>query len=532
MADPSNERSSTRPPSFGDAPPSSRRDPLVGRVIAQRFEILGLIARGGMGAVYRAKQLPLGRMCAVKVLSVAFDPDEDPQFQRRFFLEASVAARLTHPSTVRIFDYGQAEDGIYFIAMELIEGKTLFRLLRDENGPLDQDLACHIAKQIARSLREAHELSVVHRDLKPGNILIVDRQGERPGIKVLDFGLVKDMSAELSQVTQAGFRMGSPKYMSPEQVLGEPVSPRTDIYSLGVLLFEMLTGSPPFDKKKAALTATAHTRDPVPSLNSVRPELSLRPGLEAIVMRCLEKKPHRRFSSMQDVLDALKIVSADETGEGARPSYTPPALDAPTVTDGAPAKPPPSTDPVVTAARSALAEAAAPSSKPAPAVPSEKAPTSRVRRLVPSLVVAFAGLSMGLVGAIMIDAPNADSVGAQAVAAPELPALVEAKIVADQTNEPSAPVAAPPPARVHITSDPEGAAVLDGPRRLCEATPCDVLRSDLPTSRIGFEKVGYYPTSLETTSVGDTVSVRLYAVTQAEKPQAAPAGSMFRPSPY
>src|SRR4051812_12088080 len=161
--------------------PSSAKgdvDPLIGRVISGRFKITSVIARGGMGKVYKAEQAPLGRVCALKVLNPKYDGDRDPEFHKRFFLEASTAAKLTHPNTVTIFDYGHGEDDIYYIAMEFIEGRTLHRMLREE-GPFPEERVSHIASQICRSLREAHGLGVVHRDLKPGNILLNDRGDER-----------------------------------------------------------------------------------------------------------------------------------------------------------------------------------------------------------------------------------------------------------------------------------------------------------------------------------------------------------------
>ncbi|HLK36839.1 MAG TPA: protein kinase, partial [Polyangiaceae bacterium] len=141
-------------------------DPLIGRLINERFKISALIARGGMGKVYRAEQAPLGRVCAVKVLNPSYAGDHDPEFHRRFFLEASVAAKLTHPNTVTIFDYGRTEDDVYYMAMEYLEGHTLHRAIR-EAGHFPEERAAHVARQICRALREAHSLGVIHRDLKP-----------------------------------------------------------------------------------------------------------------------------------------------------------------------------------------------------------------------------------------------------------------------------------------------------------------------------------------------------------------------------
>ena len=167
-------------------------DPLVGRVINDRFKVLAVIARGGMGKVYRAEQAPLGRLVALKVLNPNYQGEHDPDFHKRFFLEASIASKLTHPNTVTIFDYGRTDDDIYYIAMELLEGRTLHRALRDE-GPFDASRAMHIARQICRSLREAHALIVIPRDIKPANVFLVHHGDVSDFVTVLDFGLVKNL---------------------------------------------------------------------------------------------------------------------------------------------------------------------------------------------------------------------------------------------------------------------------------------------------------------------------------------------------
>ena len=196
------------------SPRDGVQDELLGRVIDGRFRIVGRIARGGMGKVYRARQEPLGREIALKIL----DPRQTSHtedFDRRFFLEAEASAKLRHPNTVTIFDYGQTDDGIYFIAMELLEGRPLHHRLRE--GPIAPPEAIAIAEQVCRSLREAHGLGLVHRDLKPANVFLENlKEEEHPHVKVLDFGLVKDL-AEAEDMTQTGLFMGSPKYMSPEQ---------------------------------------------------------------------------------------------------------------------------------------------------------------------------------------------------------------------------------------------------------------------------------------------------------------------------
>ncbi|HEX7666908.1 MAG TPA: serine/threonine-protein kinase, partial [Polyangiaceae bacterium] len=273
-----------------------------------RFKIVALIARGGMGKVYRAEQLPLGRQCAIKILNPGYAGDQDPEFHKRFFLEASVASKLTHPNTVTIFDYGRTDDDIYYIAMEYLEGTTLHRAIRVA-GHLTEERVVHISMQVARALREAHGLGVIHRDLKPANVFLMDHGDEPDFVKLLDFGLVKEFAEEpAEQLTQTGLFMGSPKYMAPEQIRGDRVDARTDIYSLGVIMYEMLCGKVPFDRPNSVNILMAHVNDAVPPMRELNPNVEVSPEMEETVMRCMAKDPEQRFKSMDEVLLALKTV--------------------------------------------------------------------------------------------------------------------------------------------------------------------------------------------------------------------------------
>jgi eukaryotic-like serine/threonine-protein kinase len=283
-------------------------DSLVGRVFNERFKVISLIARGGMGAVYKAEQAPLGRMCALKVLSPRTEVIDGVEFHKRFFLEASIVSKLTHPNTVTIFDYGKADDDIYFMAMEYLEGQTLQHLLRDE-GFLPEERALHIARQICRALREAHSLGVIHRDIKPANIFLAQHGDEPDFAKILDFGLVKDITTESNDLTQAGIFMGSPKYMSPEQIRGDEVDVRSDVYSLGIVLYEMVAGKPPFEGNKSVSILLNHVNDAPPPLAVRNPNCNVSPFVEQLIFRCLAKDPNDRFPSMGDMLMAMKQAS-------------------------------------------------------------------------------------------------------------------------------------------------------------------------------------------------------------------------------
>src|SRR5262249_41561399 len=216
----------------------------------------------------------------------------------------SLTAKLRHRNTITVLDYGQTSDGIFFIAMEYLEGQPLSQLLA-KDAPLHWTRCLQIAQQICRSLREAHKLGIVHRDLKPANVMLLTEDREAI-VKVLDFGLVKSFIREgkttNSEVTSAGMFLGSPQYMAPEQARNH-ADPRSDIYALGVLMYQMLTGRPPFVAKDTIDVIFKHMNESPPPLHTVHPAIEVPKELEALVMKCLEKQPSWRFQSMDDVLE-------------------------------------------------------------------------------------------------------------------------------------------------------------------------------------------------------------------------------------
>ncbi|AUX20092.1 protein kinase [Sorangium cellulosum] len=283
-------------------------DPLLGKVLNGKFKILSMLATGGMGTIYRGEQIPLGRPVAIKVLI----PNQasrqlDPNFHKRFFLEASILARLQHPNIVTVFDYGKIEaddQERYFMAMEFLEGETLFRRVRRQ-GRLPPPEAMRIARQIARGLREAHKHGVVHRDLKPSNIMLVSNEDAEEAVKILDFGLVKQLGDDSEELTQQGAFLGSPRFMSPEQISHGKVDLRTDIYSLGVILYQMLCGKVPFESEKSIQILMAHLQQPVPRMKERNPDIDIPEPLEALVMRCLAKDPDGRPATMDALIQGL-----------------------------------------------------------------------------------------------------------------------------------------------------------------------------------------------------------------------------------
>jgi eukaryotic-like serine/threonine-protein kinase len=262
-------------------------------VIDGRYRVIKRLGSGGMADVYCAEDSQLGRRVAVKVLHRRFA--EDQQFVERFRREASSAAGLQHPNIVGIFDRGEW-DGTYYIAMEYVEGRTLKDIIL-EKGPAPPDAAVDITLQILRAARFAHKRGVVHRDIKPHNVLI-DQDGR---VRVTDFGIAR---AGTSDMTETGSIMGTAQYLSPEQAQGRPVDARSDLYSIGIVLYELLTGRVPFDAESPVTVALKQVNEaPIPPRQLV-PEIP--PALDAIVLRAMEKDPARRFADADEFIAALE----------------------------------------------------------------------------------------------------------------------------------------------------------------------------------------------------------------------------------
>jgi hypothetical protein len=269
-----------------------------------KYRLKRCIGRGGMGQVWVAYHPGLHRDVALKILTP--DQDTNPLAVQRFEQEVAATTRLTHPNTVRVFDYGVTEDGIWYYAMELLEGQTLHDLVQAEKR-LPMARALHIAHQVVRALAEAHARGIFHRDIKPENVFIT-RAGDEPDFaKVLDFGIAKvSQEATAAALTRTGAIFGTPAYMSPEAACGKKTDARSDVYSLGAVLHFMLAGESPFETTNSSEALLAHIRQPAPSLRS-RPELEIPVEIDNLVLRCLEKDPERRFRDAAELGQAISV---------------------------------------------------------------------------------------------------------------------------------------------------------------------------------------------------------------------------------
>ncbi|HEX7507850.1 MAG TPA: protein kinase [Polyangia bacterium] len=295
------------------------RDPLVDTVIGERYRILGRIGEGGMGTVFRVEHTLMKKVLALKLLRAEFS--NVPDAARRFEREAQSASRLNHPNIISVTDFGHGAGGELFLVMEFVAGEPLAEVLLRE-GRLEPGRACHIACQILRALEHAHVEGVVHRDLKPANVMLVrDPDPRKPEtVKILDFGIAKMTQAQNTDepLTRGMMIFGTPAYMSPEQAAGQEADSRADLYSCGIILYEMLVGRKPFeDPDLVKLLGMQITAQPQ-RFADVAPDARISPTLESVVMRVLEKERDKRFSRATEFREAIESASTDAAELGAR----------------------------------------------------------------------------------------------------------------------------------------------------------------------------------------------------------------------
>src|SRR5262245_27963935 len=284
--------------------PLSATGALTGRTLDQKYYLESKLGVGGMGTVYRAGRLLIGDWVAVKILHQ--DQMADPRAVERFRREAQIGARLKHPNVVTVYDFGVSREGLNYLVMDLAEGESLGSLI-ERQGVLAETDAAEIIRQVCAALDEAHRQGVIHRDIKPQNI-IVQIIPEGLQVKVLDFGAAASLEVTTSRLTRTGALVGTPDYMSPEHCLGEELDGRSDIYSLGIVLFEMLTGVVPFDSPIPTAIVVKHVNDPPPPPRTLNPNIS--PAVEAATLRALEKRRDARPQTAGEMARELIAATA------------------------------------------------------------------------------------------------------------------------------------------------------------------------------------------------------------------------------
>ncbi len=472
-------------------------DPLVGQTIRDTYLVQERIGGGGMGEVYRAIQINLDRPVALKLLRPHFH--SDPTIVQRFHREARASSRLHHPNIIAVLDFGQAENGTLFMAMEYLPGRNLLKLMQDE-FPLGEGRVVHIATQILSALTEAHGAGIVHRDLKPENVMVESRRDEPDVVKVLDFGIAQIQEpGEGRRLTQTGVVFGTPDYMSPEQAAQLPLDARSDLYSVGVMLYEMLTGRHPFQAATPPAMAQAQVvQAPPPMAERCPPGLEVSPALEALVMRALAKSPDDRFQAAgemrRELLDCSLdpgLVEAHSPGTPAatptRPLGSPPSIpQRMTPRPQTPRTPPARSGPAERTPSGRrpvpLTEVIPRSVTPSPQPPVETpAPTGGARPrsrllfvlglLAGSAVLAGAGILLGRsIGqkqpppTTSLEAVRSEEKAPPPVLAPEPKALEAPAAAAQPTPATASPAQEPPKPPAVAAAEPEPAAKPAPPR--------------------------------------------------------------------
>ncbi len=500
----------------------SPEDGLVGRVIDNRYEIKQLLGQGGMGVVYRAFQRAVCRDVAVKFLRRAYT--DDFVAVKRFYKEARAASGLTHPNTITVFDFGQTRDGLLYFTMELLEGESLLNVLEREKR-LNPVRAIRIAMQICDSLAEAHEKGVIHRDLKPENVQLEQRHGHPDFVKVLDFGIARTIRDEKEKrLTRSGMVCGTAAYMSPEGAQALATDQRSDMYSVGIMLFEMLTGRLPFEGISTMEVMMAHVGSKAPRLQE---HITVPPALDDLVHQLMAKEPSRRPSTVLALRkDLAKILSDIESvGESRNP------MDRTSETHDHEM---PSED-EIERAESAVSRQSAVD-----------------RRGSGAMWIAAGAALAGAVGLLLVLSGVFDRAPAEPPKEPPQPVVVaESTAPTEAPSEPSggdpveAPTASPPPEVVHLprrdatltessavrsapdapkatsirTTDLVPTEVWEGKKRI-GSTPFDCLLIDGRTRKLVLKRRGFYPAELSITP--ETSDVLMVAMTKRKAARKQP----------
>jgi len=297
--------------SVGDSP-TAAADPLISQVVADRYKVLRKLGEGGMGSVYLAEHVVIEKKFALKVL--APELARRPDLVARFLQEARSASRIGHENVIDISDFGQSPDGLVYISMEFLDGKDLGEIVRNQ-GAMDWSQAREIVLQICRALRAAHDKGIVHRDMKPENIFLIQREGQPHFVKILDFGIAKVMGLDPNgpRLTRTGMIFGTPEYMAPEQAEGKDTDHRADIYAVGCILYHLMTGQTPFVAESFMTMLTKHLMEDPVAPSQRRPDLPISAGMDALVLKALEKERDSRWQSMAELLEAVSTCPGPES---------------------------------------------------------------------------------------------------------------------------------------------------------------------------------------------------------------------------
>ena len=485
-------------------------DALIGTLAAGRYRILKLLGEGGMGQVYLAEHVAIEKRVALKVLRSEYATKGE--IVTRFQQEAISASRIKHPNVLDVFDFGQLDNGCFYLAMEFLEGCDLADELT-RRRVLDAGTGIRVSMQICRALAAAHANGVVHRDMKPENVFLQRTADGEEIVKIVDFGIAQLRSKDDAVVetkrrlTRTGMIFGTPEYMAPEQASGKHADLRADIYAVGIIMYEMFTGAVPYTGETFLCVLTKHLNEPAPLMNVVYPELTISPHLQAAIMRALEKDPAIRYQTMLEFAQAIS-GTPDAAALGYRPTISSVAEHSMSFLPHAPGSPTAqqfvqtAQSPTAALGASRAAETidkrdtnAARAETQLGAEASTRPPTRSRGGIIAAVLVvaalaASAGVFMAKRGASTTspspEASTAVAVPAQAAIPTVVPTpSVSATAEPSKSAESTATVTPTSAVRLDVSSDPTGATLSKNGFQVCDSTPCEVLAT--PNETLEFE---------------------------------------------
>ena len=469
-------------------------DAMIGTLAAGRYRILKLLGEGGMGQVYLAEHVAIEKRVALKILRAELAGKGE--IVTRFQQEAISASRIKHPNVLDVFDFGQLENGRFFLAMEFLEGNDLADEL-SKRRILGVESGIRIALQMCRALAAAHEKGVVHRDMKPENVFLQRTGDGEEIVKIVDFGIAQLRSKDEEAVqtkrrlTRTGMIFGTPEYMAPEQAGGKHADPRSDIYSVGIIMYEMFTGAVPFTGDTFLGVLAKHLSDPTPEMPAICPEISISSSLQGVIMHALEKEPTARYQTMLEFAHAISATS-DAAALGYRPtqpassersnSFAPHLSGTPTQQQFSPAPLSSSTSP---SSRGRLRDEAA---RAETLIGAEASARSHApRNKAPALAALFALITVAGVGAWFLahragatrPTPEVAAAPPAPLSAPSAVPIAQPVLSADPTPAPTAGI------HLDVATEPSGAILLKNGFQVCDQTPCEVLVA--PSETVEFQ---------------------------------------------
>lgn len=515
---------------------SNPDDAMIGTLAAGRYRILKLLGEGGMGQVYLAEHVAIEKRVALKILRAELAGKGE--IVTRFQQEAISASRIKHPNVLDVFDFGQLENGRFFLAMEFLEGNDLADEL-SKRRVLGVSSGIRIALQMCRALAAAHESGVVHRDMKPENVFLQRTGDGEEIVKIVDFGIaqLRSKDAEATQtkrrLTRTGMIFGTPEYMAPEQASGKHADPRSDIYSVGIIMYEMFTGAVPFTGDTFLGVLAKHLSDPTPLMHEICPELGISSSLQSVIMHALEKDPGARYQTMFEFAQAIS-TSTDAAALGYRPatastserptgsrSHVP---GIPTQQQFSPASPAPTAGSLRPARARDTEAARAETLIGAEASLRTHAPKNKT----PAIAALLALVVAGAIGAWRVTQS-----GGGTRPTPETPsalAAIPAAPPAPATSAPAAPASSTeamvtPSLDIHlaVTTEPSGAVLLKNGFQVCDQTPCEVLAAPAETVEFQALKGSLKGTAKVLAQRDQKVSIQLVGAAGSAAPKPAAA---------